>query len=480
MIYGEYKVIDGKVVWWGLHRFAKDAQRSYNVSRTAIDETIALAPQAKWWATAAQAKGLTGQWATAHKENLPWLPYNADPQAMNGGPPQRMPGADVPIALLQQAQVAAQDLRDVTGLHEASFGEESGEKSGVALARKQNQAQIVTYNFPDNISKGVLRTGEILLDLFPHIYDAEREMRILGADGAEDYIKVNQIVPGEPDASGMPTSVRVNDMSAGKYDITVKQGPNFATQRQEAAEIYRELFPANSPLFPFVADLVAKSMDYPYAEEIGERLLLAAPPQVQQKVAEGKELPPEVMAAQAQVKQAMQLVQEQSQLVQQAAQEVQTDKAASDVAKANVEKAIANLKTAEAQFETKVANAMLKLQQKEASIDIKSTQAAGKETELGYREERVKATETNVNEIDGLKEAIKAIDGFVAQFMEAQNSSMQQISAEQQKPKPKMRKARIRREGGTLIAEKEMDDGSVNSIRAERAKDGSLTAVPVQ
>ena len=28
MVYGEYKVIEGKPYWWGLPRFAKDAQRN--------------------------------------------------------------------------------------------------------------------------------------------------------------------------------------------------------------------------------------------------------------------------------------------------------------------------------------------------------------------------------------------------------------------------------------------------------------------
>jgi len=60
--------------------------------------------------------------------------------------------------------MSAQGIRTTSGLHEASFGEESNEKSGIALARKQNQAQIVTYNFPDNMSKAAKRTGEIILD----------------------------------------------------------------------------------------------------------------------------------------------------------------------------------------------------------------------------------------------------------------------------------------------------------------------------
>ena len=381
MIYGEYKIIDGKPSWWGLHRFAKDAQRSYNVSRTAIDETIALAPQAKWWATAEQAKGLTDQWAAAHQENLPWLPYNADP-ATNGGPPQRMPGADVPVALLQQAVVAAQDLRDVTGLHEASFGEESGEKSGIALARKQNQAQIVTYNFPDNIAKGVKRTGEILLDLFPHVYDAEREMRIIGADGAEDYKTLNELVPSR-DEQGMPTTARVNDMAAGHFDVTVTTGPNFSTMRQEAAEVYGELGAKNPALMEIAGDLIFKSLDYPYSDEIAKRWQTILPPPVQKQLAEGKEIPPEAQAALAQAEQQMQQAQQMGQLVQQAAQEAGQEVAKAEKAKATVETAVAKLGTAKAQFEAFIQKELAKLQQKEMSIT--ATQMHG-ERELEKRQ----------------------------------------------------------------------------------------------
>ena len=102
-VYGEYYIIDGKTYWNGITRFAKDPQRSYNVSRTALTETIAQAPQAKWWATAEQAEGLDGTWKVAHQKNYPFLLYNPDPKAP--GPPQRMGTADVPIALIQETQM---------------------------------------------------------------------------------------------------------------------------------------------------------------------------------------------------------------------------------------------------------------------------------------------------------------------------------------------------------------------------------------
>src|SRR6185369_14752651 len=107
-------VIDGKVYWWGLTRDGKDAQRSYNVSRTAITESIASAPQSKFWTTPKQMEGLSGVWQEAHEKLFPFLPYNADPQAP--GPPPRMAGPDVPVALMQEAQIASNEIKETTGV----------------------------------------------------------------------------------------------------------------------------------------------------------------------------------------------------------------------------------------------------------------------------------------------------------------------------------------------------------------------------
>jgi hypothetical protein len=480
IVYGEWKVVDGKVRWHGLHRFSKDAQRSYNVARTSIDETIAMAPQAKFWATPDQAKGNTVMWGEAHRKNFPFLLYNPDSKAP--GAPQMMMGPQVPAALIEQTIVSSQDIRDTSGLHEASFGEESQEKSGIALARKQHQAQIVTYNFPDNMAKGVKRTWEILLDYIPEVFDTERELRVVGVDGKEDYVTVNELVPAV-DEQGMPTTVRVNDMSAGKYDTTVTTGPSYATQGQETAAILSEMAGSNPGVMQVGGDLLLKAMGLATGlsqlDELGDRWQAILPPAIQQQLAEGKEIPPEAQAALAQANQAMQMVQQQSQLIQKAAQEVQQDKAASDVAKANVEKAVANLKTAEAQFETKVAKAMADLERAKADLAIKGVQATAKDSELNHREERVKMTETGIGEIDGIKQAVGAIDGFLAQYIEASERAKAQIVAEIQRPKPRLVSSTMKRDGGSMIAEALYDDGTKKRIKAER-QNGALVAVPVE
>jgi hypothetical protein len=476
LVYGEWKVVDGKVKWHGLHRFSKDAQRSYNVARTSIDETIAQAPQAKYWATPEQAKGHTGMWSEAHKKNFPFLLYNNDPQAQ--GAPQRMGGPDVPVALIQQTVVSSQDIRDTSGLHEASFGEESQEKSGVALARKQHQAQIVTYNFPDNMAKGVKRTWEILLDYIPEIYDTERELRIIGADGAEDYETVNEMVPSV-DAEGMPTTVRVNDMAAGKYDVAVTTGPSFSTRREEAAALWSELAGQFPQIIAVAGDLIAKSTDLPYSDEIAKRLQTLLPPAIQQQISEGKDIPPEAMAVMAQANQAMEMVQQQTQLVQQAAQEVQESKVASEQAKANAQKVLSDIKVERAQFDASMTKQLAELAIKEAQLTMRETQLEGD----------TKNAEGMVTGAKEAKAALESIDGMVAQFMEAIAGAVEKIKAEsgvtvnlpqQQDTRPKSAKIVMQNGERVLVPDYEggeVPEGALAAIRLVRDEQGNASAV---
>lgn len=358
VVFGEQMTIDGKQRWFGLTRFAKDAQRSYNVSRTSIDETIALAPQAKIWATANQAKGHMAMWSEAHKKNFPVMLYNADPQA--SGPPQRVGGADVPVALIQQAQLASEDIKAVTGIFDNSLGQRANEASGIAIRARQAQGEIATFNYMDNIAKGVRRTWEILVDLIPVIYDTTRAVRILGSDGAEKYETVNKPAP---DGSTL------NDLSRGKYDVAVTVGPSFATRRQEAAEAYGQLAQSDETLMMTAGDLVYKSLDLPYADEIAERKRMMLPPQIQQQLNADKPMPPEIQAAMAQIQQMQEQVQQQGMLVQQAAQEAQTEKAAA-------EKAKSDLAVAQANFERDVAKAQAELSKKRDEAGVSNDRAS--------------------------------------------------------------------------------------------------------
>jgi hypothetical protein len=457
-IYGEWMVIDGKVKWFGLTRHSKDAQRAYNVSRTATMEKAATAPNAKFWATPKQAEGHLGKWKEAHVKNFPFLLYNPD-TAVPGPPVPMVPDA-MPAALINEANMASEDIKATSGIFDPSLGAQSNETSGRAIAARQRQGEIATFNFSDNMGKGIRRTWEILVDLIPKIYDTARSVRILGVDGAEKYVKINGVEVDDATGQSRP----LNDLSRGKYDVTVTVGPSFSTQRQEAAELYTQLASTNPNLWMFAGDLMMKSMDLPYADQIAERIKAMLPPPIQQMISEGKPVPPEVQAVMQQAEMAMQQVQQHGQLVQQAAQEVEQSKAESEKAKAEVQTLIQQLKTQEAQFQARIAQELAKLAQREAAIAVKEAQSQAVEGKAETEQERANLT-------GEAQQAIQTIQSLAEQFAQLAAQVMQQIEQKALvQAAPKRKQIRAKRVNGELIAQiDEMDEtGNVVASRPAR------------
>lgn len=359
MVFGEYVVIDGRTYWNGITRAGKDPQRAYNYSRTAAVETVALAPQDKPWMTPTQIAGLENTLAEAHKKNWPFNVYNPDPLAP--GPPVRQGGPNIPAALVQEMQIASDDIKAVTGIYDASLGAKGNETSGRAINARKTQGDVANFNYQDNMGKGVKRTWEILVGLIPKVFDTEQMVRVLGADGKESYETINKKDP--------ITGKVINDLSRGRFDTVITVGPSYATRRMEAAEAYTQMAGMDEGLMLSSGDLVYKAMDLPYAQEIAERRQVLLPQPVQDMIQKGKQLPPEVQAAMAQVKQMQQTVEQHGQLVQAAQQELQQEMAKAAGAKASAQLAQANVATQEASLQMKLDSAKGELAMSQAKLD---------------------------------------------------------------------------------------------------------------
>ena len=435
--YGEYMIIDGKTYWFGIPRFAKDAQRSYNVSRTAITETIAQAPQAKWWATSEQAAGQTEKWAEAHKKNFPFLLYNADPKAP--GAPQRMGGADVPIALIQESQLASEEIKAVTGIFSPDLGAGDNAKSGIQERERRAQGQLATFNYQDNQAKAVLRTWEILIDLIPHVYDTERELRVLGSDGAEEYKKVNTFVRDD-----QGNVIKINDLSVGRYDVTVTVGPSFTTQRQEAAETYSQLAQGNPQIMGVAGDLIFKSMDLPYSEDIAERLRAMLPPQIQQILNKDANVPPEVENMMSQIEQMVTMVEQQKQEAMAMAQEAEKRMSEADKEESKINGLMSDLDATLSKFDAEVAKSISKIIQKQSAFEVKVA-----------REEKEDSNEDLSNEREQLSQqtqmAVNAISEMANQAINQATAVINELAMERES-KPKIVRIESKRVNGNLVA----------------------------
>jgi hypothetical protein len=405
-IYGEWFVIDGKATWYGLTRHARDPQIAYNYDRTAMAETVAMTPKAKWWATAEQALGHTDKWAEADSKNFPFMLYNPDQKAP--GAPTQMPGAQVPVALIQLSQIDSEEIKATTGIFDASLGNQSNETSGRAITARQQQGELATFNYADNAGKGVRRTGELLIDLIPKIIDTPRMVRILGVDGREDFKPLNMPDP--------VTGELKNDLSRGKYDVTSTTGASYATKRQEAAETFIQMAANDEALMPTAGDLVYQSMDVPYADEIAERRRATLPPQIQQMLQKGKKVPPEAQAALAQADQAMQQVQQHGQLVQAAQQELEQEKAELAKQQAAARSAVAEIDVKSAELRAEYETLSADIVKKSADLRI-----LGAQIQLDAQQVKHEADANDVRQQanDAVEQVRQQADEFIRKVYEA-------------------------------------------------------------
>ena len=288
-VYGEEENIEGETEYRGIVRAAKDPQRMYNYWNSAAAETIALQPKAPYLVTKDQIKNYKGFWEKANTENLPYLPYEPDSKAP---PPQRIAPPTMQSGLLQQAAVSAQDIQQATGVFEAAQQPNAENRSGRAVIALQQEADLGTSLFMDNLAGGIEHTGRVIIELIPKYYDTQRMIRLRGEDDSVNFVEINKPML-------TPDGMRIqNDLTRGKYDIRVGVGPSYKTRRMEAASSMVELARVFPQVLQVAGDLVAKNLDWPGADEMAERLKKLLPPGIIEE-----ELDEEQQAAQQQQQQ---------------------------------------------------------------------------------------------------------------------------------------------------------------------------------
>lgn len=263
-VWGEILNLGGKEEFFGAVRFGKDAQRMYNYERSTFIEVLADQPYSPFMAPAESLAGYEGQWNSLKTKRPPVLLYKADPTLPNAGKPSREPTAQFPAALAQAAAISSDDIKAATGIYDASLGARSNETSGRAILARQREGDVANFDYIDNLSYAMKYDFEITNDLITKIYDTERQIRIIGEDGAEKVIRVNQAVVDQQTGR----EVVLNDLSQGRYDIAVTIGPSYTTQRMEAAEAMMQLANDPSPLGMVAKYGFIKSLDVPGLEDV--------------------------------------------------------------------------------------------------------------------------------------------------------------------------------------------------------------------
>ena len=347
-VLGKTSNINGKFISRGLVRKAKDAQRLYNYSRSVAVEVTALTPKQPYFVTPAMIKGHESKWRNMMVSNDPVLTFNFD----QGQKPYRESPAQGSPGLMQDAQLAAEDIKATTGIYDANLGQQGQEISGVAMSKRQFQGEMSNFEFQDQLVDAIELSGRICIDMIRSVYDTERQIRIVGEDEKEEVISINKTLMDAQTGQ----YVKTMDLSAGNYDIKVASGPSFSTRKQETAEQLSTIIAQNPAMSELVGDVLFKNLDLVGGDEVIKRLRSAG---VKAGIIEPDEQ--EAAALQQQIQQAKQIEAQAAQLelaLKQA--EVMTEQAEarereSKAQMNTVKSAVEQLKLAEAQedLETK-------------------------------------------------------------------------------------------------------------------------------
>jgi hypothetical protein len=303
---------------WGLIRFLKDPQRLHNYWRSTVAEQLVAAPRNKWLATPDAVRGHETKWRNAPTADDPFLYYN-DGETV----PVHIPPPGIDAALVNEAGMATQDLKDISNIHEAALGMPSNEVSKVAIQQRQMVSDVGTFIYTDRLRIADTRCAKNIDELIPHIYDTMRTITVIGRDDKTLLQVIND--PTQPNS----------DVTIGKYGVTVSVGPASETKRALAAEQMMSFVNAAPQTASTVMDLVAEAQDWPKSTEFARRFKMLLPP----GMIPADEMTPEMQQVQAANQQAQQAAQQLEEAQAQVRMALDQAKASDSVARAELARA---------------------------------------------------------------------------------------------------------------------------------------------
>ena len=191
-------------------------------------------------------------------------------------PPEQIEPNSPPMAQERLELRADGDIKQISGINEASLGQDERVQSGRAVQAKQRQAVLSIQMYMDNFkrSKGLL--GQKHLEIIQDHYTEQRLYRIMGKDGKFVQIMLNQAQQNQ--VTGVQEIL--NDVTVGKYAVVVDDAPLSDTfldaQFQEMLMLLQKMGPAIAPFMPMFADLIVDMSSMPRKDEWIERIKAVA------------------------------------------------------------------------------------------------------------------------------------------------------------------------------------------------------------
>jgi hypothetical protein len=286
---GNVKDIDGRIIRKGMVENLMDPARMVNYGEVAKIKRLGLAPKAPWVAAEGQLDGHP-EWDDANQKAYSVLTYKPVVIETSSGPvmpppPARQPPAQIEAGFSEFVQQMRTNLMAVANMQGEPGMDKAGEVvSGEAYKRRQFLSDQAHFQYFDNLTLAITQCWRVMVSWIP-IYMSEpgRIQRIIGEDSTPEMVTLN-----ERTNEGGIEKIK-NDLSVGRYDVVMDTGPGYDSKREEGAENLLKLLdiPALAEMVVKLgADLVFRSIDHPYMQELADRVQ-AANPDGLEKIMEG-------------------------------------------------------------------------------------------------------------------------------------------------------------------------------------------------
>lgn len=143
---------------------------------------------------------------------------------------------DAATGQIQMMTLAAQSIQKTGGVNNENLGRQTNAQSGAAIEARQSQGAVGTTEPFDNARYATQVQGEKQLSLTEQFYTEEKVIRLTGAKGVIEWVKVNT-PEVQPDGS-----VRyLNDITASLADFVVAEQDYAGTLRQVMFDSLQQL-----------------------------------------------------------------------------------------------------------------------------------------------------------------------------------------------------------------------------------------------
>lgn len=277
-IYGKRLIVKGQPKTYSLIRGAKDPQKLVNLYVSNIAEQIAQMPKTPYIGAEGQFLGREDEWEHINEDPRAYIQYKIKDVAGNPvGPPVRVVN-EPPIQALVTGYLQAIDaVKAAMGIYNDALGAQSNADSGIAIDSRKKESDVTNFHFADNEARTRKALGRALLELIP-IVDGKKpgERTVRDEAGKTKQVRINQ-----PYLDEKTQQMVHHKMGDGNYECSISTGASYTSQRDQAFQTYALIAQKDENFMSIAGDLLFRSMDAPFADEIADRYQKMLPPALQ-------------------------------------------------------------------------------------------------------------------------------------------------------------------------------------------------------